>query len=108
MEPIDVVRRGREIISDQKRWTKFAFAKKADGGHTLPRSSDAVAFCAIGVIDMLCKAEDWNSYFEAHELLNDAALRLFGCVIQTVNDKLGHASVLAMFDEVIGKEEGNG
>ena len=106
METVEVLTQALEIISDPERWTQHAFAKAPNGANVSYLNDEAVRFCATGAI---FKLVNWTGYgfVPAVMWLDKAAMQLFlgtgtppgGAVY--VNDFLGHAAVVRMFERAI-------
>lgn len=95
---LDRLRHGRALIASGTAWTTGVFARDADGVECPPFSANAKCWCAMGAVryDHVGEA--------ASDCLDEAAAGLFGgdfVYAATVNDKLGHAATLAMFDAAI-------
>lgn len=50
MQPIDILKGTRELLSDPARWTKGQFARDKGGFVTRLTSNDAVCWCVRGAI----------------------------------------------------------
>ena len=106
METVELLTQALEIISDPKRWTQHTFAKALNGANVSYLNDEAVKFCATGAIFKLVK---WTGdcHVPAATWLDEAAMQLFfgtetppGGAIY-VNDYLGHAAVVRMFERAI-------
>lgn len=107
-DALTVLREARELISDPKRWTQNHFARDRRGEFISPIHPEAVCFCAGGALAKVDGTSFHNS--EAHssawEALRHASKSLFGNSDPAdVNDELGHAAVLRMFDAAIASAE---
>jgi hypothetical protein len=105
---LQVLREARELLSDEKRWTRGSFAKNALGIDVEPTSDSAACFCAHGALLRAAGGDDTCSGLVFAELaLRDAARVIFGnSSIVEVNDHRpdGHAGVLSLFDSAIKAE----
>lgn len=50
MQPIDILKGTRELLSDPARWTKGQFARNKKGSDTYSTSGDAVCWCVQGAL----------------------------------------------------------
>lgn len=104
---LTVLREARELISDPKRWTTQGYARDSQGEFTSALSVRAVCWCAEGAV--LRSASDPEKCFVPFDILNEVARRIpkktSGNQIVAVNDELGHAAVLRMFDAAIASAE---
>jgi hypothetical protein len=97
------LRAARALIEDPKRWTKGEEARNADGDPIHPSKPEAVCWCALGAtIRVGGNRADLRTLTMACAL-RDAEPSGFGVV--DVNDRDGHAAVLALYDRAIAKEE---
>jgi hypothetical protein len=95
----------RALIADRAHWTSGTLARNADGHHVDWYDHSAAKWCAMGAI-----------YRAAYDLVGDPkeATRIGNKVAQrvcpprwlhgrlpTINDGLGHAAVLALFDKAL-------
>lgn len=89
----------RELITPRKGWTKGWFARDAKGLTTLPHTSEAVCFCALGAIER-CAGNATRLYDQAKTPL--AAVVPHGD-IALFNDakRRTHKDILAAFDRAI-------
>ena len=119
MTTLELLTKARKRIANKKRWTQRAYAL-AKWNKPVPRATDsrAVRWCALGALEYENIA--WNSSgLDSNCLdkrMHDRAADILGNTLvarkqspnQTasarvvdVNDKVGHAETLAMFDEAI-------
>ena len=92
--------RARGRIADPSRWVQQYRAVDAEGQRVEPTAPGAVRWCATGALE----AEFGPRPREPEDALWHAQRRLYGAAGRTpeyVNDELGHAAVLAMYDEAI-------
>jgi hypothetical protein len=96
---VQIVERARELIADEQHWCRRHFAEDASGFPVSPTSATAIKWCGLGAV-----------IAAAYQLINNAdaayqvvyqALRPRSATLIHVNDRRGHAAVLALFDEVI-------
>lgn len=100
---VEILRAARERISDPERWTTEAYARDRDGSGTEPQQADAVCWCAVGAF--LAEqglaprvGDDPHRSNPVLDLLIEAAGHR---PVAAVNDKDGHAAVLALYDRAI-------
>lgn len=102
METVEILTKARELISDESRWTKYAYTRKADGEKADDQMDVAVCFCGVGAIAKVKGQNpmDATESFEAYLLAQAAGVR---DVVDffTFNDTHTHAEVLAAFDRAI-------
>lgn len=98
----------RDFITEPGRHCQGAGARRADGTSCPAESPEAVAFCAIVALSLTAKRlvadenEQVSVWFLAYERLNDAADRLYGHPLITVNEREGLAGVLWCVDRARG------
>lgn len=91
---VEILRAARERITPGERWTGGAYARDADGQEVFPFSERACSWCAVGSV----AAELGLDVGDAEVV---AVAKLLGLTIEGVNDRRGHAAVLARFDRAI-------
>jgi len=99
---VQIVELARSLIADEQHWCCRHFGEDANGLAVFPTSARATKRCALGAV-----------IAAAYQLTNDAdaayRVGLFqalgphygSATLIQVNDKRGHAAVLALLDEVI-------
>lgn len=99
-----IVERARALITDEQRWCRGVLAEDATGASVFPTSASAVKRCGLGAV--IAAAYQLTHDFEAANELAHKALRPHygAATLVHVNDMMGHAAVLALFDEVIVAE----
>lgn len=78
--------RARELIADEKNWCQ---------------GYGSVGKRRCAVVAVYAMQTDPNSCQDAWWILNASATRLFGKTTINVNDTLGHAAVMRVYDEAI-------
>ncbi|HMO53615.1 MAG TPA: hypothetical protein PJ994_03855 [Tepidiformaceae bacterium] len=97
MSSYSTLRKVREVLGDERRWTRGAFALAADGSETHPRSRHAVAWCLVGAAEHC--ATDRIAYWRARDaILLEINLRNPGIGVPRFNDTATHAEVLSVID----------
>lgn len=101
MNTVDILKKAREIISDESRWTQGAYARTGKGRLIGPHCRGAVCFCSVGAI-FKASGLDWgylpSRIVSAFGFDDEGKIALF-------NDKNTHGSVLKMFDKAIARAE---
>lgn len=105
---LEVLKTGRERISDPADWSRYMFAESVDGNNLCDGFADgAVKWCGLGAIEYA--TGEWFSVgasAEPHRLLNLVSNELYpGMSLIEVNTDLGHEAMLAVYDEAIRREE---
>lgn len=97
---LEQLRDARELLADPTRWTQGSYARDARGYRALPEAREAACWCALGAL--LRPALEWDvTLVWGHLLLRRAAKEIFDRTPDWVNDVLGHADVLRMYDRAI-------
>lgn len=98
--PAEILRAAKARIEDPAHWTRGALARSARGmALRSARSRRARAWCASGAV----RAETDQETIPP--LLWAVARRLFDMPLVIVNDHLGHAASLAVYDAAIAAAE---
>lgn len=93
MTPADKLRAARALIEDPERWTTGVLARSAKGRSVSPYGRAAVAWCAFGAADRV----RLGSPHYLHRAVTTWSCNGLG----DVNDRLGHAAVLQVYDRAI-------
>lgn len=115
MTALKVLQTAREILSEEKRWTKNVLARNILDIKVAPINPSAVCFCSMGAICKAAKDLKLHTYtdsIEAENLLTEAAKPLMAQMegIKTIpssfvqfNDNLRtkHSDIMNLFDEAI-------
>jgi hypothetical protein len=90
----------KELLADEKAWTRWAFARDAEGNAVSPESRDACRFCLLGAIRR-CYAGDHDGMWAAMDRLRQVIPAGDAHEISEFNDLPGttHAAVLAVVQE---------
>lgn len=89
---------GRTVIADKANWTQNVFARDEHNVIVVDIENPlAVKFCAIGALKFVDEVSEIISD-KAEDLLMVASFRLFQYGIVDVNDELGHAKVLKVYE----------
>ena len=98
----DILNEARATIADPERWVTGNYAVNQYGSTAHPWDNHAVRWCAIGAIEKVkVPHQDWSGTAGAKQTLRRAALDLFSMSVPAVNDRLGHESVMSMYDHAI-------
>jgi len=97
----DVLLKARKLIAEPAQWTQKYGARNRQGYPVNCDDDDAVCWCALGAISKctysLDIAEDTIAALEL------TSARMFGRTVAGVNDHLGHAAILQVFDAALAK-----
>lgn len=98
MKTLTLLKKARHLISKEENWTKFAFAKDANGVETASKGNDAICWCSIGAMRKFVGLDFCT------DALGELMLAMPEDCRQSVgafNDSHTHAEVLALFDKAI-------
>ena len=101
-----ILEKAKAIIEDEKNWCQHVFAMNSEGKKVLELEDDAARWCAVGSFTKanVSYKYDCNSEVE-FECLKNAASEIgsdYECnEVTYVNDRLGHAAVMKMYDLAI-------
>lgn len=98
---VQIIERARALIADGEHWCRRNLANDVNGVPIYPTSDRAVKWCGLGAVIAAAYqlAHDLDA---AHQLGHEALRPRHGAAtLIYVNDTIGHAAVLALFDEVI-------
>ena len=104
-QELEILRKARELLSDESRWTKGVSARDEALREAYPRSALAVCWCATGAV--LKASGPPSSRMDSHPVLRlEQTLHAAygpGRYVQGFNDdeSTTHADVLALFDLTI-------
>lgn len=101
-EAAEVLRKARELISDQKRWTQKAYARDRYGFGTGPWLKNAICFCSRGA---LMKASGLKVNEVVATPANTVLQSNMNGNVPLFNDTHTHAEVLEAFDRAIAAAE---
>ena len=98
---IQIVEQARALIADEQHWCRHRLALDKNGIVVSPASPRAVKRCALGAV--LAAAYQLTHDFDAAYKLGHEVLAPFcrSALLMDLNDTLGHAAVLTLFDDVI-------
>lgn len=101
----EILLAARARIEPIERWTQGSSAKDALGHGVRPHSPTAVCWCAYGSLDLETPYGTHAIVAEVLRIFDSAAMELFGEAPHHVNDDLGHAAVLRIYDRAIALAE---
>jgi hypothetical protein len=94
-----IIERARELIQNEQHWCRGSLALDASGESADPTSSEAVRRCALGAL-VAAAYQLTSNRSRCYDLAIIALRPLCGSnTVVLTNDHLGHAAVLALFDE---------
>ena len=98
---IHILERARALIANEQQWCRRHLGEAVNGVSVSPTSASAVKRCGLGAV--IAAAYQLTHDFDIANRLGHEALRpRYGAAtVIYVNDTIGHAAVLALFDEVI-------
>ena len=98
---VQVVELARALIADEKHWCVGHLALDNNGVVVSPTSKRAMKRCALGAV-IAAAYQLTHDFDAAHKLGHQALAPIYrAAILLDVNDTIGHAAVLALFDEVI-------
>jgi hypothetical protein len=98
---IQIVEQARALIADREHWCQRHLAEDVNGVSLSPTSASAMKRCRLGAV-IAAAYQLTHDFDAAHQLGHEALRPRYGAATVTyVNDTIGHAAVLALFDEVI-------
>jgi hypothetical protein len=99
-----IVERARALITDEQRWCRGVLAEDATGASVFATSARAVKRCGLGAV-IAAAYQLTHDFDAANELAHKALRPHYGAAtLVHVNDMMGHAAVLALFDEVMAAD----
>jgi hypothetical protein len=98
---VEVLIAAKTLIEDPERWTQHEYALRADGSGTFSLDVDARQWCATGALQRVQDSQIASETTEAFIILESAARTLDIDGIVGVNDDLGHAAVMQMYNKAI-------
>lgn len=99
MSTVAVLTQARSLISDPAKFATGALARDCDGNPVEPGSDNACRWCAMGAVYKFVIYTDSNS--APLTQVCTTSFILFGTSPMTVNDCLGHSTVIDLFDHAI-------
>jgi len=107
MTTLEILRAARELISDPAKWTQGAYARSSKGEELYyGNNPEAVCWCAYGALEKVSGQKTFSEVPGNKQLeescpnTNDNDLS-----VPAINDRLGHAAVLALYDRAIALAE---
>jgi len=106
---LQFARAARELISDPERWTQRAYARNSSFICVDSSSRHACCWCSLGALRKAVaeSGDGFTTLAYLENRLNKSANRLYPEQknIISVNDTIGHAAALRVFDETISRLE---
>ena len=104
MTDLEALIAARELLTEQSRWCRGAFARSVGGVHVHPMSPQAVCWCAIGALIKVTRMEPGHN---AKLFLSTVAIENFHTNATVVNDHNGWGDVLRLYDLAIERMKQN-
>lgn len=95
---VQVLTEARELLSDEKRWTKGEAARNVWGDVVSPHDEAAVCFCSLGALDKVTGRNSLD-YLFAQRMLHKCIPE--GVVNFNDNPLTEHSEIIAAFDQAI-------
>lgn len=102
MTTVELLSKAKTRIGDPDHWTACRFAVDVTDICVAPDSASASKWCALGAL--MAETTGYTLLDYGFDVLNRAAMSLYGITITLANDHLDHASLLAVFDKAIEQE----
>lgn len=91
----------KALISNPKNWTTNYFAKDDEGFDCDPSKKAACQWCAMGAVYHIVGKFSYLEAKEEWKLLAAASDSLYRSTVVAVNDNLGHAPIMRVYDKAI-------
>ena len=101
MTVMEILVAARALIGVREHWCIGTLAETKLGRHTDPCSPAARSWCAVGALTKVNRWRHGAELLAARELLDAAAEGLFGRSAASVNDYLGYAYVMQIYEAAI-------
>ena len=98
MDPVQVLKAGKEALEKPGGWTQGTYARDAEGKSTPPQYVGACSFCSVGILMFLLRDEHSES-----TLINQCRRYLDYAVAHTIGHKQGWT--LVVFNDEHNQEE---
>lgn len=99
---LELLKAGRELLSDPARVCRGALAQTANGGYADPRSSMAHSFCTVGALRKLAPSNQADDTAEARALL---CMAVGHNNLTHFHDTSEHEAILRAWDKAIAIAE---
>ena len=100
-----ILEKAKAIIEDPKNWCQHVFASDLEGKEVLELEDTAYRWCAVGAFIRANGSYTYSCDSEVEfECLDSAAGKIISYYVSKityVNDNLGHAAVMKMYDLAI-------
>jgi len=95
--------RARDRIADPARWCQAVEATDETGMRCDATSPNAASWCAVGALNVSSGHRN-ATFYAARKALRDSARQLTDYIdVDDVNDTLGHAAVMRVYDAAIAR-----
>lgn len=95
-EKIELIKKARNKIYFKKHWTQGAAAKNKDGEVVEVHDRNAVCWCAMGALVVVCPTE--RHFRSIRDIIYEV---ICAKSIININDQKGHAAVIRIFNKAI-------
>lgn len=112
---LEVLEKARALIADKKRWTQREFARNRRSETVSPDDPEACRWCAAGAVMRVLGLAESDLYDDSAALSTHnaalAALELhariggYNVSVADVNDSLGWAAAMNLYDRAIAAEK---
>jgi hypothetical protein len=94
---LQIVEQARALIADEQHWCRRHLAEDVNGASVSPTFAGAVKRCGLGAV-VAAAYQFTHNADAAYQILRP---RYSAATVIYVNDTIGHAAMLTLFDEVI-------
>ena len=92
MDRLEILKKGREILSDASKWTQKQFARGKNNVPCKVNGGKALSYCMDGALERVTGVKDYGTgeVLKARELLNNV-------IIRDYRDRIEHPDVTTRF-----------
>jgi hypothetical protein len=102
----EILRQARARIADPSKWCQGDYAVDANGEGTFYEGHTACRWCAKGSLYLeMCKLDLMGKQRSPCSLLEAVSQHLYGKYVTTINDDIGHETVMQLYDAAIAAAE---
>jgi hypothetical protein len=104
VQTLEILKATKELLSDEKRWTRDFLARHENGNPIGPNEPNAVCFCILGAIDKLTGTN--GKYSPAHVAIEQELPKKYIGIGHFNDDpETTHGHVMAVLQKAIISEE---